>query len=202
MLRSIGKQSGESMESSWRRRGRPLWWEGVAEKEGFKPGMNEWARGDRWWRQATRIYTQRSQLYECSAAIVQYDRTKSDFWNGESDVPCRPSKGVDCPSPCLLRSAAAAFNVAVLRANGPRAPAGFLLYISTAHTRTRRCSAHSHRASLHCRRRHFRRANPTTERQHGSATVTVTRGLRGSADIARGGDQGHIADPSIIRDRS
>jgi len=35
-------------------------------------------------------------------------------------------------------------------------------------------------------------------------TVTVTRGLRGSVDstIARGGGQGHIADPSIIRDRS
>ena len=31
MLRSIGKQSGESVESVWRRKER-LWWEGFAEK--------------------------------------------------------------------------------------------------------------------------------------------------------------------------
>ena len=38
MLRSIGKQSGESVESG-RRKGR-LRWEGFAEKEGFKPEIN------------------------------------------------------------------------------------------------------------------------------------------------------------------
>ena len=32
---------------SWRRKGR-LWREGFAEKEGFKPGTNEWG-GDEWW---------------------------------------------------------------------------------------------------------------------------------------------------------
>ena len=41
MLRSIGKQYMESMESVLKKKGR-LWWEGLAEKEGFKPGMQEW----------------------------------------------------------------------------------------------------------------------------------------------------------------
>ena len=47
MLRSIGKQSGESVESVRRRKGR-LQWEGFAEKESFKPGVEEW-RGNGWW---------------------------------------------------------------------------------------------------------------------------------------------------------
>ena len=41
MLRSIGKQSGESVESVQEKNGR-LWWEGFAEKESFKPGVEEW----------------------------------------------------------------------------------------------------------------------------------------------------------------
>ena len=40
MLRSIGKQSGESVESVQEKKGR-LWWEGFAEKESFKPGVKE-----------------------------------------------------------------------------------------------------------------------------------------------------------------
>jgi len=40
MLRSIGKQSGESVSQSGRRKGR-LRWEGFAEKESFKPGVEE-----------------------------------------------------------------------------------------------------------------------------------------------------------------
>jgi len=38
MLRSIGKQSGESVESVLKKK-RRLRWEGFAEKECFKPGM-------------------------------------------------------------------------------------------------------------------------------------------------------------------
>ena len=40
MLRSIGKQSGESVSQSERRKGR-LRWEGFAEKESFEPGVEE-----------------------------------------------------------------------------------------------------------------------------------------------------------------
>jgi len=40
MLRSIGKQSGESVSQSGRRKGR-LQWEGFAEKETFEPGVEE-----------------------------------------------------------------------------------------------------------------------------------------------------------------
>ena len=39
-LKSIGKQSGESVESVPRKKKR-LWWEGLAEKESFMPGMKE-----------------------------------------------------------------------------------------------------------------------------------------------------------------
>jgi len=40
MLRSIGKQSGESTESVLKKK-RKLRREGFAEKEGFKPGIKE-----------------------------------------------------------------------------------------------------------------------------------------------------------------
>jgi len=40
MLRGIGEQSGESVESVLKKKGR-LQWEGFAEKVSFKPGMKE-----------------------------------------------------------------------------------------------------------------------------------------------------------------
>ena len=40
MLRSIGEQSGNPWSQTRRRNGR-LWWEGFAEKESFKPGVEE-----------------------------------------------------------------------------------------------------------------------------------------------------------------
>jgi len=39
MLRSIGKQSGNPWSQSGRRKGRQ-WWNGFAEKEGFKPSSS------------------------------------------------------------------------------------------------------------------------------------------------------------------
>jgi len=38
MIRSIGKQSGESVESVQQKK---RWWERFAEKESFKPGVKE-----------------------------------------------------------------------------------------------------------------------------------------------------------------
>ena len=40
MLRSIGKQSGESVESVQEKKSR-LWWERFVEKESFKPGVEQ-----------------------------------------------------------------------------------------------------------------------------------------------------------------
>jgi len=41
MLRSISKQSGESVESVLRKKKKATVREGTAEKEGFKPGMKQ-----------------------------------------------------------------------------------------------------------------------------------------------------------------
>ena len=41
MLRSIGKKSGESVESVLKKKRKAIRWEGCAEKEGFKPEMKE-----------------------------------------------------------------------------------------------------------------------------------------------------------------
>jgi len=40
MLRSVGKMSGESVESVQEKKGR-LWWERFAEKESFKPEVKK-----------------------------------------------------------------------------------------------------------------------------------------------------------------
>jgi len=41
MLRSIGKQSGESVESVREKKKYRLWWERFAEKESLKSGVKE-----------------------------------------------------------------------------------------------------------------------------------------------------------------
>jgi len=41
MLRSIGKQSGESVESVQEKKRYRLWWEKFVEKESVKPGVEE-----------------------------------------------------------------------------------------------------------------------------------------------------------------
>jgi len=40
MLRRNSKSLGNPCSQSWRRKGKAAVWEGLAEKEGFKPGMN------------------------------------------------------------------------------------------------------------------------------------------------------------------
>ena len=41
MLRSIGKQSGGSVESVRKKKRQAIRWEGFAEKESFEPGVKE-----------------------------------------------------------------------------------------------------------------------------------------------------------------
>ena len=58
MLRSIGKQSRESVDSVLKNpeeeeeeEEEAIRWGGIAEKEGFKPGVKEWESDGRWeWR--------------------------------------------------------------------------------------------------------------------------------------------------------
>jgi len=38
-LRNIGEQSGKSVKSALKKKSKAIWWEGFAEKEGFKPRM-------------------------------------------------------------------------------------------------------------------------------------------------------------------